>query len=108
MPHGIRIPIETACELLHVSRSAYHKWVSDKLSRRTAVNEQLADIIKEINMESPDKDYRRLNDDLHHDYAIYVNDKRVLRIWRSRDVRSNIKYNNDGRTIRAKKLQYLA
>ena len=29
-------PIELACELLHVARSAYHKWDSGKLSRRTA------------------------------------------------------------------------
>lgn len=36
-------PIELACELLHVARSAYHRWASGKLSRRAAENEHLAD-----------------------------------------------------------------
>ena len=81
-------PIELACELLHVSRSAYHKWASGKLSRRAAENEHLADTIEKIHEESPDKGYRRLNDDLRHDCGIHVNDKRVLRICRARDIRS--------------------
>ena len=44
-------PIELACELLHVSRSAYHKWASGKLSRRAAENERLADTIEKIHEE---------------------------------------------------------
>ena len=44
--------------------------------------------IERIHTESPDKGYRRLNDDLRHDYGIHVNDKRVLRICRARDIRS--------------------
>ena len=47
-------------------------------SQRVAENEQLADKIEKIHAESPDKGYRRLNDDLRHDYGIHVNDKRVL------------------------------
>lgn len=100
--------IEGACELLHVARSAYHKWASGKLSRRTLENEQLADKIERIHMESPDKGYRRLNDDLRHNYGIHVNDKRVLRICRARDIRSTVKYNNHGCTRQAKKPQYIA
>ena len=87
-------PIELTCELLHVARSAYHRWVSGKLSRRAAENERLADTIEKIHEESPDKGYRRLNDDLRHDHGIHVNDKRVLRICRARDIRSTVKYNN--------------
>ena len=101
-------PIELACILLHVARSAYHKWASGKLSQRAAENERLADTIEKIHEESPDKGYRRLNDDLRHDHSIYVNDKRVLRICRARDIRSTIKYNNHGCTRRAKNPQYLA
>ena len=71
-------------------------------------NEQLADKIEKIHAESPDKGYRRLNDDLRHDYGIYVNDKRVLRICRAKDIRSTVKYNNHGYTRRAKNPQYLA
>ena len=99
--------IELACELLHVARSAYHRWASGKLSRRAAENEHLADTIEKIHEESPDKGYRRLNDDLRHDHGIHVNDKRVLRICRARDIRSTIKYNNHGCTRRAKNPQYL-
>ena len=47
-------PIELACELLHVARSSYHKWVSGKLSQRAAENERLADTIEKIHEESPD------------------------------------------------------
>lgn len=101
-------PIEVACELLHVSRSAYHKWISGKLSRRTEENRRLADKIEKLHEESPDKGYRRLNDDLRHDYGIHVNDKRVLRICRARDIRSTVKYSNHGCTRRAKTPQYVA
>lgn len=104
--HGV--PIETACRLLHVSRSAYHKWACGMQSRRAAENERLADRIEKIHAESPDKGYRRLNDDLRHDYGIHVNDKRVLRICRARDIRSTVKYNNHGCTRHGKGPQYLA
>ena len=91
-----------------MSRSAYPKWASGKLSRRTAENEQLADKIERSHAKSPDKGYRRLNDDLRHDYGIHVNDKRVLRICRAIDIRSTMKYNNHGCTRQAKNPQYLA
>ena len=65
-------------------------------------------MIEKIHEESPDKGYRRLNDDLRHDHGIHVNDKRVLRICRVRDIRSTIKYNNHSCTRQAKNPQYLA
>ena len=101
-------PVEAACGLLHVARSAYYKWASGRLSRRAAENERLADKIENIHAESPDKGYRRLNDDLRHDHGIHVNDKRVLRICRSKDIRSTVKYNNHSCTRRAKNPQYTA
>ena len=101
-------PIEAACKLLHAARSAYHKWAAGKLSRRAEENEQLADKIEKIHTESPDKGYRSLNDDLRHVYGIHVNDKRVLRICRARDIRSTVKYSNHRCTRRAKNPQYLA
>ncbi|MCI9669661.1 MAG: transposase [Oscillospiraceae bacterium] len=101
-------PIEAACRLLHVARSACHKWVSGKLSRRAEENERLADRLEKLHKESSDKGYRRLNDDLRHDYGIHVNDKWMLRICRIRAIRSTIKYNNRGCTRRAKNIQYTA
>lgn len=101
-------PIEAACKLLHVARSAYYKWASGKLSPRALENERLAETIEKIHIENPDKGYRRLNDDLSHDYGIHVNDKRVLRICRSRDIRSTVKYNNRGCTRQSSNPQYIA
>lgn len=101
-------PIELGCKLLHVARSAYHKWASGKLSRRAAENEALAEKIEQIHAESPDKGYRRINDELRHDQGIHVNDKKVLRICRARNIKSTIKYTNNGCTRRAKEPQYVA
>lgn len=72
------------------------------VSQRAAENERLAEKLEQLHEESPDKGYRRLNDDLRHDCGIHVNDKRVLRICRARDIRSTVKYNNRGCTRHAK------
>ena len=45
-------------------------------------------------MQHPDKGYRRIRDDLEHDFGIDVNDKRVLRICRAKKIKSTIKYSN--------------
>ena len=68
-------PIEPACELFHAARSAYHKWASGKLSRRTAENERLAEKLEQLHAESPDKGYRRLNDDLRRAIEVAQDDK---------------------------------
>ena len=96
------------CEQLRVSRSAYYKWESGKQSSREKENLQLVQKIEQIHTESPDKGYRRINDDLRHDHGIYVNDKRVLRICQKRDIKSTIKYSSHGRTRNAKNPQFLA
>lgn len=59
-------------------------------------------------MESPDKGYRRIHDDLLHDHDIRISDKRMLRICRSRDIKSTIKYRNNGCTRNAVDPKYLA
>ena len=64
--------------------------------------------MEKIHTDSPDKGYRRINDDLRHDYGIHVNDKRILRICRAKDVKSTIKYSNHGCTRQAKNPQYIA
>ena len=78
------------------------------MSPRTSENEALAKKVEQIHMEHPDKGYRRINDDLRHDHGIYVNDKRVLRICRARDIKSTIKYANHGCTRKAKNPQHVA
>ena len=91
-----------------MSRSAYNQWLTGKSSHRATENEQIAEKIEKIHAESPDKGYRRMNDDLRHDYGICVNDKRVLRICRIKEIKSTIKYSNHGCTRQGKDPQYLA
>ena len=59
-------------------------------------------------MEDPDKGYRRIRDDLERYYDIKINDKRVLRICRKKDIKSTIKYANNGCTRQAANPQYIA
>lgn len=101
-------PIELSCRLLHVARSAYYKWISGRQSPRAIENEKIAKKIEQIHAESPDKGYRRINDDLRHDEAIHVNDKRVLRICQAKNIKSTIKYSCHSCTRRAKNAQYVA
>ena len=54
------------------------------------------------------KGYRRINDDLYRDHDIKINDKRVLRICRARDIKSTIKYANHGCTRQADNPQFIA
>ena len=59
-------------------------------------------------MDSPDKGYRRINDELRHDHGVHVNDKRVLRICRAMGIKSTIKYSSHNCTRQAKNPQYIA
>ena len=65
-------------------------------------------MVEQIYRDSPDKGYRRINDDLRHNHNIHVSDKRVLRICRKKDIKSTIKYANKGCTRNAKEPQFVA
>lgn len=71
-------------------------------------NERIAALVEEIHTESPDKGYRRIRDDLERFYDTPVSDKRVLRICRCLDVKSTVKYKNNGCTRQASNPQYIA
>ena len=94
--------------LLNVARSSYYKWLSGKKSNRMLENERLAEKVEQIHSKHPDKGYRRINDDLKHDYDIHVNDKRILRICRIKNIKSTIKYSRHSCTRNAKQPQYIA
>lgn len=100
--------MESACKLLKVSRSAYYKWLSGKLPQRQAENERIATLAEEIHEKDPAKGYRRIRDDLERYHNTNVNDKRVLRICRAMDIKSTIKYANNGCTRQAANPQYIA
>lgn len=93
---------------LKVTRSAYYKWLRGKQSARTEENQKIARIIEQIYAASPDKGYRRIRDELERYHDIRVNDKRVLRICRALDIKSTIKYANNGCTRLAGSPQHIA
>lgn len=101
-------PIGPLCKLGHVSRAAYYKWLHRDIPAYETENERIADEIEKIHMESPDKGYRRLRDDLERYHDIKVNDKRVLRICRKKGIKSTIKYSNNGCTRQAANPQFIA
>ena len=52
--------------------------------------------------------YRRIRDELDGHKGIHVNDKRVLRICRKKNIKSTIKYSNNGCTRQAANPQFIA
>ena len=94
--------------MLHISRTAYYKWLHEDYGERLRENKQIATLIETIHKEHPDKGYRRIRDDLDRYYGIAVNDKRVLRICRILKIKSTIKYASHGCTRQASHPQYIA
>ncbi len=78
------------------------------MSKGELENEHITSIMEQIHGEYPDKGYRRIRDDLERYHDIKVNDKRVLRICRKNDIKSTIKYSNNGCTRQAANPQYIA
>ena len=71
-------------------------------------NDKIGQVIEKIHNESPDTGYRRIRDDLKRYHDINVNDKRVLRICRKKNIKSTIKYSNSGCTRQAINPQHIA
>lgn len=101
-------PIGLLCRIGGVSRAAYYKWLHREIPRQETENQRIADEIEKIHEESPDKGYRRIRDELERYHDIKANDKRVLRICRQLNVKSTIKYSNNGCTRQAANTQYIA
>lgn len=99
--------ISALCQLGSVSRGAYYKWLHRDIPEYEAKNNRIAEEIERIHMESPDKGYRRIRDDLERYHDIKANDKRVLRICRKKGIKSTIKYSNKGCTRQASNPQYI-
>lgn len=91
-----------------MSRAAYYKWLNREIPTNEIENNHIADIIETIHSEHSDKGYRRIRDDLERYHNIKVNDKRVLRICRKKDIKSTIKYSNNGCTRQADNPQFIA
>lgn len=100
--------MELCCDILHISRNAYYRWLSGKKPRRQQENDRIGEIAERIHTESSDKGYRRIRDDLERYHGICISDKRMLRICRTKDIKSSIKYANKGCTRNATNPQYVA
>ena len=85
-------PIDRLCKYLNVTRSAYYRWIKYPKSNSELQNEKLFTEIQKIHNLHPDMGYRRIRDELAGHKGIHVNDKRVLRICRKYDVKSNMKW----------------
>ena len=100
--------IRSLCKLGNVTRSAYYKWLNRIETANDRLNKQISDRLEAIHQKHPDMGYRRLNDKLRHDNGIKVNDKRILRICRKQQIRSNLKYRYDGCTRPSKNPVFIA
>ena len=104
--HGY--PISALCELGKVSRAGYYKWINRGTPDYEVEIDRIAAVVEDIHIESPDKGYRRIRDDLERYHGIKVNDKKVLRICRKKRIKSTIKYSNNGCTRQADNPQFIA
>ena len=91
-------PILLLCEIGEIARSSYYKWLHHAETPNERFNEELAEKLERFHEKHPDMGYRRLNDKLRHDEDIQVNDKRILRICRKKQIRSNLKSRYNGCT----------
>ena len=101
-------PISALCKLGKVARAGYYKWLHRGISANEQENMLIGEKVEEIHQQDPDKGYRRIRDDLERYHDIHVNDKRVLRICRKKDIKSTIKYSNHGCTRHASNPQFIA
>lgn len=83
-------PIDKLCKYLKITRSAYYHWLNHPKSANELQNESLSTEIRKIHELHPDMGYRRIRDELFGHKGMHVNDKRVLRICRKCDIKSNI------------------
>jgi len=101
-------PVWKLCAFLHITRSAYYRWLTHPKSKRELENERIADVVEKIYKEHPDMGYRRIRDELDRRHDIHVNDKRILRINRALNIQSTIKYKRHGCTRNAASPAYIA
>ncbi len=102
------LPAWKLCEFLHLSRSAYYRWLGYPKSNREQENERIAEQVKKIHKAHPDMGYRRIRDELDRRHGIHVNDKRVLRINRALHIQSTIKFRRHGCTRSAASPEHVA
>lgn len=101
-------PLIALCDIAHVAKSAYYKWLRHPKSEHELKNEAIAEKIEEIHMLHPEKGHRQVRDDLARDHEIDVSDKRILHLMRTLGIQSTIKFKSQGCTKSASSPEHVA
>ena len=101
-------PVQVMCEILHVTRSAYYRWLEQPHSPREIRNNQIAEVAKQIHEEHDDMGHRRIRDELEYTHGIVISDNRALRICRSQQIQSRIKHRANSITKGAQNPYHIA
>ncbi len=96
------------CAVAGIPRPSYYKWCHRLIPDDERLNEKLVPIVKAIHESCPDKGCRRIRDDIFRDCGIAVSDNRILRICRFLNIKSTIKYRNEGCTISDRNPRHIA
>ncbi|MBR0377153.1 MAG: transposase [Lachnospiraceae bacterium] len=78
--------MQRLCEHLHLSRGAYYRWLRNPVSLSEKRNQEISEKVSAIHESHPDMGYRRIRDVLEKHQGIDVNDKRILRICRKKQI----------------------
>lgn len=73
----------------------YCKWLHREIIENGLLNKHIADEIKILHKQFPDKEHHPIRADLKKYHNIRVDGKRVLRIWSKQGIKLTIKYANN-------------
>lgn len=95
-----KYPIQKLCDIAHIARSAYYKWLRRIPSHRQQENEQLVEWIKQHYEERNGiLGYRQMTVVINRDHNVHYNKKRVYRLMKMLHLKS---------VTRVKKHTYIA
>jgi len=101
-------PIIALCDISHVAKSAYYKWLRHPKSDHELENEAIAEKIESIHTEHPEMGHRRVRDVLSREHDINVSDKRSLHLMRTLGIQSTVKFKSQGCTKSASAPEHVA
>lgn len=82
-------PIIKLCQLLHLNRSAYYKWLKRAPSQSQLLNEKLVEWIKELYEEQNGiLGYRQMTIALNREHNVQYNHKRIYRLMKILHIKS--------------------
>jgi hypothetical protein len=73
-------PAWKLCNILHLTRSAYHQWLKQVKGPHEQENERIAEKVKEIHAAHPDMGYHMIRDELDKYHGKFVQLRRYIRL----------------------------